>query len=333
MTSTTPSLLPINTPMAAPVQDPARLHALLSAYRTCEFATVTRAGVPATWPAVCLVAPDASSIVLTTSIGFPLKAFNVRRNPRVALLFSDPTGAGSGELPQVLVQGTAACPDEIRTSPRGMEEYWSQLASRQPSSRMYSAVPLLHPVFDFYYMRLVITVTPESVTVRPPLRRGAPTGVERVAKGDSSPFGQVARRLGGYPDAVFASVADGGFPELRRVRVAARTDTRDLDLVDATDPSAPLPSGQANLLFHAHDPQIDNLRQFGAFGRMADTDGGPAFSPDRVVTITEAASPGAMIDAMRQAHRSTRGYLKSRGLERPAIPWAEYTAIYAGSKR
>jgi hypothetical protein len=41
--------------------------------------------------------------VITTSIGLPHKAYNVRRNPRVALLYSDPTGSGLDSRPEVLV--------------------------------------------------------------------------------------------------------------------------------------------------------------------------------------------------------------------------------------
>jgi hypothetical protein len=320
-------------PFVDAVPDAAQLHALLSRYRTCEFATITRSGVPAAWPAVCLVAPDARSIVLTTCIGLPLKAFNVRRDPRVALLFSDPTGAGPDALPQVLVQGTAVCPDEIRTSPAGLEDYWTQLAERQPSSRALSSSTLMHPVLDFYYMRLVITVTPETVTVRPPLVRTQPPAAPGRMKKDGSVFGQVARRLSSYQDAVLATVPDAGLPDLRRVRVTSRSAQRDLHRVDATDPTATLPSGPANLLFHGHDAQIDQLRQIGVFGELTQDSAGAGFRPDRCVTTAEAKSPAVMIATMRRTRRSTRRYLAARGLERPTIPWAEYRALFAEMDR
>jgi hypothetical protein len=38
--------------------------------------------------------------------------------PRVALLFSDPTASGLRSAPQVLVQGTATCPDQVVTAGR-----------------------------------------------------------------------------------------------------------------------------------------------------------------------------------------------------------------------
>jgi hypothetical protein len=39
------------------------------------------------------------ALLITTSIAFPQKAFNIRRDARVALLFSDPTGSGLNRAP------------------------------------------------------------------------------------------------------------------------------------------------------------------------------------------------------------------------------------------
>ena len=66
------------------------------------------------WPIVTWQRPDGSFVV-TTSIALPQKAFNVRRTPEVAMLFSDATASGLTDPPQILVQGTASCPDEIVT--------------------------------------------------------------------------------------------------------------------------------------------------------------------------------------------------------------------------
>ena len=59
---------------------------MLERFLCCEFATVGRDGTPAAWPVVALYRPPGS--VLSTSIGFPVKAANIRRDPRVSLLFS-----------------------------------------------------------------------------------------------------------------------------------------------------------------------------------------------------------------------------------------------------
>jgi len=59
---------------------------------TCEYASLTRAGVPVTWP----VGPfaGAGTLDVTTGLAYPAKAERARRDPRVALLFSDPAPAG-----------------------------------------------------------------------------------------------------------------------------------------------------------------------------------------------------------------------------------------------
>lgn len=36
---------------------------------------------------------DDGRFLLCTSIGLPQKVFNIRRNPKVSLLFSEPTGS------------------------------------------------------------------------------------------------------------------------------------------------------------------------------------------------------------------------------------------------
>ena len=51
--------------------------------------------------------------MIATSIGLPQKAFNVRRNPKVSMLFSEPTGSGVAEPGAVLIQGDATAEDRI----------------------------------------------------------------------------------------------------------------------------------------------------------------------------------------------------------------------------
>ena len=51
-------------------------------YRTCEFTTLFRDGAPQTWPVGARLLEDGR-FLLTTSIGLPQKAFNIRRNAKV----------------------------------------------------------------------------------------------------------------------------------------------------------------------------------------------------------------------------------------------------------
>lgn len=332
----TPSLhsqqLPI--PAAPRRQDPATALAdvrdFLATYRTCELATLSKSGTPVAWPAVSWYDDRAGRLVLTTSIGLPLKAFNIRRDPRVALLFSDPTGSGRVDLPQVLVQGLASCPDEIRTSPAGLETYWRDLWRHQPGSAGYGSTPLDRWLFDFYYMRLVITVEPTAVLTRPPLVRAAPLTAPRPARRDTSPYAEVARRLPDYADAVLATVVGDEAPVLRRVRPVADPATQALSL-EGVEPAELAGVTTANLLLHRHDDQLGRLRQLGLVGTLDRGPAGALLRPTRVLAGAEASTPLALARTLRKLRRTTRRYLDHRGLSRPTIPWAEYRRLSRGS--
>ena len=53
----------------------------------------------------------------------PQKAFNIRRNPKVSMLFSEPTGSGIDVPGAVLVQGDATAYDRIPTC-RPIRRWW-----------------------------------------------------------------------------------------------------------------------------------------------------------------------------------------------------------------
>jgi len=125
--------------------------------------TLARDGSPITWPTLPFWRPDEGRFLITTSIGLPHKAFNIRRNPRVSLLFSNPTASGLTEPPAVLVQGDAEAPDEVVTSVEGFEDEVRRVFRRQPASGFYSSNPITRYLFDWYYMRLTIYVSPRRI--------------------------------------------------------------------------------------------------------------------------------------------------------------------------
>ena len=132
--------------------------------RTCELSTFSRKGTPMTWPVVAFITPPGSDqFVFCTSIGLPQKAFNIRRNPHVSFLFSDPTGSGLEDPPSVLVQGDAEISTEIRVGFPGTKEQLTKIAKRQPTGSMFSGNPITRYLMDWYVMRLHIYVTPRRV--------------------------------------------------------------------------------------------------------------------------------------------------------------------------
>jgi len=307
------------TTAAAGLRD---LRDAVDAYRTCELATMSRSGVPITWPAVCTVSPAADRIILTTSISFPQKAFNIRRDPRVALLFSDPTGTGRTDLPQILVRGTATCPQEIHTGTQGMTEYWRRLAGRQPSSRGYVANALGRWLFDWYYMRLVITVTPLEVIRTPRDAPAGPMTAPRIGRSEDGAFARLCRELPGFSSAVLATAAVDEPPVLRRVRLHADRSAGGFMIQGGRD----LAAGPASLLLHRHDDLLSNQRQLGVLGALAKPEDRWLFRPDRLLPNMFPDNPIEMMRTLYRARGSAARYLERRGLERPAIDWAAHRA-------
>jgi len=298
---------------------------IVAAYRTCEFATVTRRGTPMAWPVVTWQRPDGSLIV-TTSIGVPQKAFNVRRTPEVAMLFSDATASGLTDPPQILVQGTASCPDEIVTDVSGLPEYWTQLMQRQPSSKSLSSA-IGRRVMDFYYMRLIITVTPAAVTTREAWPADLPLKAPAGSKSERpTPFGQVATRLPDYRSGVLAAFDDAGRPTLLRVlpRVDSAGGELVLDLPDGLD----LRPGAASLLCHTHDDQLDSQNSFVVAGSLRHRDGNWTLSTDRFVPGPGTGGPLAVVKAVRGLRSTAARYLERRGLPRPTVQWAAIDELW-----
>lgn len=147
------------------IPTPQQAFAILRNYRTCEFSTMSKDGTPITWP-VCARLLHDGRFLLTTSIGMPQKAFNIRRNPKVSLLFSEPMGSGVEEPGAVLVQGTATAEDRIVTDvnsvPELREYIIENIFGRQPNGKFMSSWfgKLLIPM---YYMRILIYVKPERM--------------------------------------------------------------------------------------------------------------------------------------------------------------------------
>ena len=78
---------------------------------TTELTTLGAHQQPITWPVTPYYGDGDPTIDVTTGLGYPKKADDAKRRPRVSLLFSDPTGSGIERPPQVLVQGIAKVDD------------------------------------------------------------------------------------------------------------------------------------------------------------------------------------------------------------------------------
>lgn len=145
---------------------PPEVEGVFREFRTCELTTINKNHEPIVWPVTpFLTPPQTHRFLFTTSIGFPQKALNIRRNPKVSIFFSDPTASGLVNPPVVLVQGDAEAPHEIHTTfpwP-GLEVQLRKTMRKQPLGSKMLTSPLMRYLTDWYYMRLYLWVTPRKV--------------------------------------------------------------------------------------------------------------------------------------------------------------------------
>ncbi|MGW4906352.1 pyridoxamine 5'-phosphate oxidase family protein [Streptomyces sp. NPDC004270] len=294
----------------------------LDAYRTCEFATLGRDGTPLAWPTAVWRRPDGT-LLLSTSLAFAQKALNIRRDGRVALLFSDPTGSCLEEAPQIVVGGHAECPDEIMTGPQGAEDYWRMLFERQPHSRSYLAAPM-RLLMSWYYLRLLITVTPQQVVVRPPLPTSNASAVPAPAS-DLPGAAQLAR----FPTAVLAARDATGAPVLARTRPVPTPEGFAVD-IPADCAAAP---GPASLLVHRHDERLNHMHNALVRGELRETGGGLVLVPAKVVEPMGSGRASDAVSVLRSTRRATDRYLRQRGLTQPRVEWQEFRALAQDARR
>ena len=142
---------------------PQEVRDVFSRFITTEFVTMDASGQPIAWPLTPYYTDGAPVIEVTTGVGYPKKAEDARRNPRVAMLFSDPTGSGIESGIRVLVQGTAKIDDADLGANR--ERYRRESAEKLPATVEMMPPKLVEGLFSWYYERIYIRVRPERIFV------------------------------------------------------------------------------------------------------------------------------------------------------------------------
>jgi Pyridoxamine 5'-phosphate oxidase len=267
---------------------------------TCEYTTIDSRQQPITWPVTPYYRSGEPTIDITTGLGYPKKAEDARRNPHVALLFSDPTGSGIEGGIRVLVQGSAEVDDRdlVANRERNRRESWEKL----PGTRDMHPPRFIRGLFDWYYMRIYVKVRPERVFVWPDGdHRSEPsvlgTHMEEVRSGHTEepdeghvPPGGGAlawdRRMDELGDrhltAALAWVAPDGFPLALRVPVRLDRD-RQRVAIDAEPATLPVLEGRACLTAHAHAPDFSWQENFQVRGDLVGAEGGWELIPRRLV--------------------------------------------------
>ena len=250
---------------------PQEVRDVFSRFITTEFVTMDASGQPIAWPLTPYYTDGAPVIEVTTGVGYPKKAEDARRNPRVAMLFSDPTGSGIESGIRVLVQGTAKIDDADLGANR--ERYRRESAEKLPATVEMMPPKLVEGLFSWYYERIYIRVRPERIFV---WREGESepqvldSHMEEVRSGhikeplqpragprEGEPvFDQRIEELGDrHPTAALAWVAPDGFPLAARAGVRWEGGERRVTITEA-DAGLPLEPGRACITAHAHHPRV-----------------------------------------------------------------------------
>lgn len=252
--------------------------AQIAAYRVAEVVTLTRDGSPVGWPLTPEL--EGSRLAFSTGYVYPGKARNAQRDPRVAVLYSDPTASGRTDAdPLVLVQGRCEVLDNDLQA--NTERYVAQhIRTASPLAPMLR-IPMLRQLLVGYLTRIWMEVVPEREISWP--RTGIPPASLVASRPESFTPGpgihlpvEVSGWLSRYPRPPVLSFVDPtGWPAATRV---AATMGRDRILLDRTvvwTEGAPV-----SLTFHQ---LAGNYRSNDAFLVRGHLDERGALVPERLV--------------------------------------------------
>ena len=279
-------------------------------------------------------AQGGATIDVTTGLGYPKKADDAQRNPRVALLFSDPTGSGIDDADQVLVQGTAEVDDHDLDANR--ERYWRESWAKLPGIRDAHPPRLIRGLFGWYYTRIYVKVTARAgaglARRRPDRRagdlrrppRGGSLGSQRGAGGRSTSRGRAAPRSGtrastssgpATATAVISWVGPDGFPLAVRLPVAVDRGARRIAL-GAEPAGLPLAEGRACLTAHSHDERFRWQENFQVRGDLVRDASGWSLAPHRMVGGFELPNESEAARYRRNLSKVIRFYRNARARKR-----------------
>lgn len=305
---------------------PAGVRDVFDRFITTEYTTIDRHGRPITWPVTPYHHREAGCVDVTTGLGYPKKAWDARANPKVSLLFSDPTGSGLDGAPMVLVQGIADVDDRDLDANR--HRYWEESAAKLPALKDMQPPKFLRGTLGWYYTRVYVHVRPErvflwpggDVTVEPEL---LDSRIEEVRSGHAEepnvpldpPVGGAPAwddrmdELGGrYPSAVLSIVSPDGFPFSTRVPIEIDRGERVVRIAEGVV-GLPVHPGVACLVAHDHHPDFKWQRNFQVRGDLVQRDGGWALVPHKLVGGFELP-PGSMLSRYRLNFSKMRRYRK-----------------------
>ena len=313
---------------------PPEVQDVFARFITTEFTTVDARQQPITWPVTPYYDAGDPTIDLTTGVGYPKKADDAARHPKVALLFSEPNGSGVESGIEVLVQGAAHVDDADLDANR--ERYKREVVVKLPATAKMNPPAFIQKRLNWYYSRIYVEVRPERVFVWPD---GDPTSPPEVldshleevrsghseeplephvpAEGGASAWDSRFAELGSrYREAVLSWVGPDGFPLAARLPISLDEPERRIRL-EAEPAGLPMTTGRACLTAHAHAPDFTWQQNFQVRGDLVEDGGRWSLVPHKLVGGFELPKGITrmrdFIKNHRRFHRTAKARIASRG--------------------
>ncbi len=279
---------------------PEELLPLFERALTVEYASLTRAGAPVTYPLTPYVGEDGTTLDVSTGLTYPAKAERARRNPKVALLYSDPVGSGLEEAPVALVQGLATVRD---ADLQANTDRYVRLSMAKLRAVYEGQPKFVLRSLAWYFVRIWMEVTPTRILWWPqgrleepprewvapagraaPPSDPAPPGKQPAAWAERPsewrPVAELALRELPLRDLTF--VGADGFPVCVPVSKVA-LESEGFRLRAARVPGT-RPEGFACLTVHTHDAGFSSQQNRVFVGRVSEAeDGSVMFDVERVL--------------------------------------------------
>jgi hypothetical protein len=269
------------------VDIPPEVAELFGSYIAAEYCYFTSDGEPLCWPVTPYWYPDRGILGVATGLAYPGKADRAKGNPRVALLFSDPSSSGLSDPPEVLVQGDATVLDE--NLQENTDRYVRELRDKFPAARV-GLNPLTVKFLGFYLPRLWIEISPRRILISSAGGQTVLGKLPRDGQLDQKPRSEMpmksalgsddskalTRIVESFDSAVLA-VGRDGYPLAKRVKPEMADDR--LRLADDITP------GLACLTFHRHMFGGTRFEAYMVRGRVTQEKGESTFVPKKLLSF------------------------------------------------
>jgi hypothetical protein len=306
---------------------------------TVEYASVTRTGLPVMVPVTPYFNDETATVDVSTGLTYPAKAERARRNPKVALLFSDPIGSGLDAPPVVLVQGRATVRDSDLQA--NTDRYVRLTMTKVPDAYKRQPSFMLRRL-NAYFARIWVSVTPTRVLwwptaaldqeprewvapegLVPPPSDPAPAGKQPPAwLPPPSDWRQAAAHSIQLPQRDLAWMGADGFALAAPVAEVEQVEDGFRVAVGPHGPGTPM--GPATLTLHGHPDNFSGQENHTFVGEISPEGDAYRFRVDRLLADFSVAGNGLVktvgfLSKMRRLNARTELEAARRGQPIPQV--------------